>query len=113
MGVMVATQDILDKNLWKLFPAINVDKVKDIPKDYIGVMGVPITYLDKHNAKQFEIVGILKPKIGKRELYRRILIRNLHPDLPKFIDLEDMLKKCGAEWEIEILHEKVSSDGNA
>lgn len=38
------------------YDAINVDKVKDIPIDYPGVIGVPITYLLKHNP-QFEIVG--------------------------------------------------------
>lgn len=40
------------------YDAINVDKVADIPCDYDGVMGVPITYLDKHNPDQFEILGI-------------------------------------------------------
>ena len=40
------------------YDAINVDKVADIPYDYDGVMGVPITYLDKHNPDQFEILGI-------------------------------------------------------
>lgn len=39
------------------YDAINVDKVSDIPCDYTGVMGVPITYLDKHNPDQFEILG--------------------------------------------------------
>lgn len=39
------------------FDAINVDKISDIPCDYDGIMGVPITYLDKHNPYQFEIVG--------------------------------------------------------
>ncbi len=39
------------------YDAINVDKVKDIPKDYDGVMGVPITFLDKYNPKQFEIIN--------------------------------------------------------
>lgn len=39
------------------YDAINVDKVSDIPCDYTGVMGVPITYLDKHNPEQFEILG--------------------------------------------------------
>ena len=38
------------------YPAINVDKVKDIPCDYPGMMGVPITFLDKYNPSQFEIV---------------------------------------------------------
>ena len=40
------------------YDAIEVDKVKDIPKNYDGVMGVPITFLDKHNPDQFEIIGV-------------------------------------------------------
>ena len=40
------------------YDAINVDKVTDIPCDYDGVMGVPITFLDKYNPNQFEIVGL-------------------------------------------------------
>ena len=40
------------------YDAINVDKTIDIPMDYDGVMGVPITFLDKHNPEQFEIVGL-------------------------------------------------------
>lgn len=38
------------------YDAINVDKVNDIPEDYEGVMGVPITFLDKYCPEQFEIV---------------------------------------------------------
>lgn len=41
------------------YDAINVDKVADIPMDYEGVMGVPITFLDKYNPEQFEIVGTI------------------------------------------------------
>ena len=40
------------------YDAIEVSKVRDIPRDYWGAMGVPITFLDKHNPDQFEIVGI-------------------------------------------------------
>ncbi len=40
------------------YDAINVDKTSDIPCDYDGVMGVPITFLDKYNPEQFEIVGL-------------------------------------------------------
>ena len=39
------------------YDAINVDKVADIPVDYKGVMGVPITFLDKYNPEQFDIIG--------------------------------------------------------
>ena len=38
------------------YDAINVDKVADIPVDYKGVMGVPITFLDKYNPEQFDII---------------------------------------------------------
>ena len=40
------------------YDAINVDKVVDMPCDYDGVMGVPITFLDKYNPEQFEIVAL-------------------------------------------------------
>ena len=40
------------------FNAINVNKTKDIPVDYNGFMGVPITFLDKYNPDQFEIIGL-------------------------------------------------------
>lgn len=40
------------------YDAINVDKVTDIPMDFTGIMGVPITFMDKYNPDQFEILGI-------------------------------------------------------
>ena len=39
------------------YNAINVNKTAEIPCDYDGAMGVPITFLDKYNPEQFEIVG--------------------------------------------------------
>jgi hypothetical protein len=47
------------------YNAINVDKTKDIPVDYDGEMGVPITFMDKYNTEQFEIVGIDRELTGK------------------------------------------------
>lgn len=46
------------------YNAINVDKVSEIPADYAGTMGVPITFLDKYNPDQFEILGITKTWFG-------------------------------------------------
>ena len=40
------------------YDAIEVSKTRNIPADYDGVMGVPITFLDKYNPDQFEILGI-------------------------------------------------------
>lgn len=40
------------------YTAINVDALVDIPKDYDGIMGIPISYLGKYNPKQFKILGL-------------------------------------------------------
>ena len=66
------------------YDAIEVSKVREIPKDYAGLMGVPITFLDKFNPDQFEIVGnedtLGIPKgrgyVAGRRMYGRILVRN-------------------------------------
>ena len=68
------------------YDAINVNKTSDIPMDYDGVMGVPITFLDKYCPTQFEIVGLdryvegntmpnKRMHINGKEIYARILIR--------------------------------------
>ena len=58
------------------YDAIEVSKVADIPMDYDGLIGVPITILDRYNPEQFEIVGLLGDGlVGGKELYKRILIR--------------------------------------
>ena len=44
------------------FDAINIDKTKDIPVDYTGLMGVPITFIDKWNPDQFELIGLFCDK---------------------------------------------------
>lgn len=65
------------------YDAINVDKTKEIPVDYDGVIGVPITFLDKYNPEQFEIVKFRKGdddkdlRINGKCPYFRILIRKL------------------------------------
>jgi len=90
------------------YDAIEVSKTKDIPIDYPGVMGVPITWLDKYNPTEFEILGVTQrnddpyktKKYSKDEypnandlnargviivngkpksMYARILIRNRNP----------------------------------
>lgn len=45
------------------YNAINVDRTNDIPIDYDGIMGVPITFLNKHNPEQFEVLGMTKTPI--------------------------------------------------
>ena len=46
------------------YDAINVNKVAEIPCDYDGVMGVPITFMDKYNPDQFEIIGLGIANLG-------------------------------------------------
>ena len=66
--------------------AINVPSVAEIPRNYDGVMGVPITFLKRHDDVRFEIVGeanhgsdnefdLFKPKLNGKETFKRILIR--------------------------------------
>jgi len=45
------------------YDAINVDKVVDIPVDWLGFMGVPITFLDRYNPEQFQIFGLIAGNI--------------------------------------------------
>ena len=68
------------------YDAINVDKYKDIPYDYDGVMGVPITFIDHYNPRQLKILGrdrdFTSDKksgiINGKQLYVRVFIKNLH-----------------------------------
>ena len=46
------------------YDAIEVPFTDSIPSDYAGVMGVPISFLDKHNPEQFEIIGMSKTPLG-------------------------------------------------
>lgn len=67
------------------YDAININRVRDIPGDYFDIMGVPITYMDKHCPRQFEILDTaltlpIKPKrlsVGGKEVYKRIFIRRI------------------------------------
>ncbi len=94
------------------FDAINVDRVVDIPCDYDGIMGVPITFMDKYSPDQFEIIGLGITDLGKSigvgdydrayktpasrdgtlyyvkdgkgvVPYARVLVRNKHPEQQK------------------------------
>ena len=75
---------------YESYDAIEVGKTSDIPMDYDGVMGVPITFMDKYCPEQFEIVGVFnhgsdsefdlaKPILNGKELYTRIAIRHRSP----------------------------------
>ena len=81
------------------YDAININKVIDIPLDFAGIMGVPITFIDKYNPKQFEILGLsssagynekivgipfigdkdARPIVAGKNTYARIFIRKRSP----------------------------------
>ena len=65
--------------LYDNFDAINVNKTEDIPMNYDGVMGVPITFLDKYNPEQFEILGLTQ--LGCHDLC---------PDTKKYNDYKEI-----------------------
>lgn len=91
------------------YDAIEISSVSDIPCDYPNEMGVPITFLDKYNPEQFEILGISRelvrtvsedvrkngayPQVGRfylnvgtakyKKVYERLVIRNRHPETPR------------------------------
>ena len=71
------------------YDVINIDKTMDIPLDYPGIMGVPITFLDKYNPEQFEIIwsnrdidqdpsGIYwrSTYLQGKETFKRLFIKN-------------------------------------
>ena len=89
--IKFATKKPFEK--YENYDAIEVKPVKHIPSDYKGVMGVPISFLDKYNPNQFELLGIMntgeenkgiryegtphgRPVLNGVEKYLRILIRH-------------------------------------
>lgn len=93
--VLTKTYNPIDYPTYENYNAIEVGKVVNIPKDYDGVMGVPITFIDKYNPNQFVIIGHThssdnSPEVEKirtdsnhrhggfingKEKYMRVLIR--------------------------------------
>ena len=72
------------------YDAIEVPYTDSIPSDYDGVMGVPITFLDKYNPEQFEIIGATQ--------------RGCHDELPD-------TKKYNDYWEVKQNGQKTGSSG--
>lgn len=85
------------------YEAINVNKTSDIPNDYFGIMGVPITFMDKYNPDQFEIIDtstIAMPKgapyVNGKRIYERILIRRRKPAI-QYTQQEETLPLAAEE----------------
>lgn len=84
------------------YDAINVSKVSDIPCDYDGVMGVPITFLDKYNPDQFEIVAFRKGDGGKDLVFTRKGEREFNHTFVSLYDVDsrdDKKRRRKNQWE--------------
>ena len=108
--ILVQRYSIESNPTYDNYKAIEVSKTADIPYDYSGLMGVPITFFDKYNPEQFEIIwqasgntrasapkevlkklGYVQDKedrggcclLNGKRCYDRVFIRNKHPEAPK------------------------------
>lgn len=108
--LLTKTYNPVDYPKYDNYDAIEVSKVKDIPYDYDGVMGVPITFLDKWDDEEFEVVDsrgytsierlknkdcmLVKDKdisIDGKPTFARILIK-------KKVEFEVVSIACGNSW---------------
>lgn len=82
-------QDISNYHLLDNSNIVNIDKTKDIPLKYNGIMAIPVSYIVKHNTNQFNIIGIakhgsdhkydlLKPVVNGKEKFTRLLIERVN-----------------------------------
>lgn len=87
------------------FDAIHVPKVIEIPYDYLGIMGVPLTYLKYHDENQYEIVGeanhgsdnefdLFKPRVNGKDTFKRLLIKKREHNVNNEFRILDLF--CGA-----------------
>ena len=79
--ILYAKYNDADYHKFENFDAINIDRTDDIPCDYNGIMGVPITFLNRYNPNQFTIIGLgianlglsvgVKPYKSEHKKYRK------------------------------------------
>ena len=76
---MTKTYNPVDYPKYDNYDAIEVSLCRNIPIDYTGLMGVPISFIRHINYQQFELVGNLAPILNGKKLYKRLIIKNKHP----------------------------------
>ena len=88
------------------YDAINVKTINDIPCDYFGIMGVPITIINRYNKDQLEIVGeanhgsdneydLFKPTINGKDIFKRILIKKKNVEKNVRFKILDLFSGAG------------------
>lgn len=86
------------------YDAIEVSKTADIPMDFDGVMGVPITFLDKYNPEQFEIIGMAKRGAGDPALKSRVYTKE---DYPNYSDLNATPTIMGVDGQLHNTYPRI------
>lgn len=86
------------------YDAIEVSKTADIPMDFDGVMGVPITFLDKYNPEQFEIIGMAKRGAGDPSLKSRVYTKE---DYPNYSDLNATPTIMGVDGQLHNTYPRI------
>lgn len=104
---IINSADIYETNLWRCWPAICVDRLDEIPIDYPGPMGVPITIMSRFSPEQFELIGISKHEklTNGREPYKRIFIRNKAPKMPDKVDLVELFREMGIPIDFQLVRQ--------
>lgn len=97
------------------YDAINVDKTADIPMDYNGVMGVPITFLDKYCPEQFEIVEFRKGIDGKDLVYSNLVggqkfsLTSEYSSVNVNSWIDEQSKRYGSQWQEQVCKNSYST----
>ena len=93
------------------YDAINVNKVEEIPQDYFGVIGVPITFLDKYCPEQFEIIQFRKGDDGKDLVYGggSIYLTSAYSSEENEVWKEAKIKQYGENWVEEVYKNSTST----
>lgn len=74
---LTATYNPTDYPTYSNYQAINVNRVKDIPSDYNGLIGVPINFMIKHCSSQFKVVDTIRPILKGKAIYQRVIIERI------------------------------------
>ena len=89
---LTKTYNPQDYPVYESYAAIEVSRKLNIPIDYYGLMGVPITFIDSFNQDEYELIGLLKhgkdgewdfavPILNGKEMYTRFIIRRKLPKI--------------------------------
>lgn len=74
--VLTKKYNATDYSVYDNYPAININKYTDIPNDYKGAMGVPVTFLAKHTGQHKILDLLMNPIVGGKQIYKRIIIQH-------------------------------------